>query len=87
MSPPVLDALEPFVTNLRTRREELGLTQADVAWKAYMDQSYYSRLERGVVDPSIRMVARVAAALQVETPELLRGVRATPRPHPRPRRD
>lgn len=77
------DPLEPFIANLRARREELGLTQADVAWKAYMDQSYYSRLERGLVDPSIRMVARVAAALQIETSELLRGVRAVPRPRPR----
>jgi transcriptional regulator with XRE-family HTH domain len=75
----VSDLLKPFVANLRARREELGLTQADVAWKAYMDQSYYSRLERGLVDPSIRMVARVAAALQIEAYELLRGVRATAR--------
>lgn len=80
MSPPVPDSLTPFIANLRARREELGLTQADVAWKAYMDQSYYSRLERGLVDPSIRMVARVAAALQTEASELLRGVRATERP-------
>lgn len=81
MSPPVSDPLQPFTANLRARREELGLTQADVAWKAYMDQSYYSRIERGHVDPSIRMVARVAAALQIETFELLRGVQGTARPH------
>jgi transcriptional regulator with XRE-family HTH domain len=69
------------VENLRARREELGLTQADVAWSAYMDQSYYSRIERGLVDPSIRMVARVAAALQIQPAELMRGVRGTARPH------
>ena len=82
MSPPVSDPLKPFIANLRARRDELGLTQADVAWSAYMDQSYYSRIERGMVDPSIRMVSRIAAALQVDASELLRGVRGRARPIP-----
>lgn len=74
------DPLKPFIANLATRRDELGLTQEEVAWSAYMDQSYYSRIERGSVDPSVRMVARIAAALQVDASELLRGVRGTARP-------
>jgi predicted transcriptional regulator len=82
VSPPVSDPLKPFIANLRARRDELGLTQADVAWSAYMDQSYYSRIERGMVDPSIRMVSRIAAALQVDASELLRGVRGRSRPIP-----
>lgn len=73
------DPLKQFIANLRARREALGLTQDDVAWSACMDQSYYSRIERGRVDPSIRTVVKVAAALEIDASELLRGVRGSAR--------
>jgi transcriptional regulator with XRE-family HTH domain len=44
-----------------------------------MDQSYYNRIERGKVDPSVRTVARLAAALGVTLSDLLRGVEGTAR--------
>jgi transcriptional regulator with XRE-family HTH domain len=70
----VPDPLQTFTTNLRTRRKALGLTQEAVALEAFMDQSQYSRIERGEVDPSIRTVTRVARALGATPSELLRGI-------------
>lgn len=69
------DPLEGFTTNLRARRRELGLSQEAVALEAFMDQSQYSRIERGQVDPSIRTLTRVARALGATPSELLRGIR------------
>lgn len=74
------DPLKAFTTNLRSRREALGLTQEAVAWSAWMDPSYYSRIERGRVDPSVRTVARIAAALGATPSELMLGVEGTARP-------
>jgi transcriptional regulator with XRE-family HTH domain len=71
----VPDPLEAFTINLRARRRELGLTQEAVALEAFMDQSQYSRIERGQVDPSIRTLTRVARALGATPSELLRGIR------------
>ena len=70
----MLDPLRTFTTNLRNRRAELGLSQEAVAAEASMDQSQYSRIERGEVDPSIRTLTRVARALQATPSELLRGI-------------
>jgi transcriptional regulator with XRE-family HTH domain len=70
----VPDPLATFTTNLRNRRTELGLSQEAAAYAASMDQSQYSRIERGEVDPSIRTLTRVARALDSTPSELLRGI-------------
>jgi transcriptional regulator with XRE-family HTH domain len=70
----VPDPLQTFTINLRKRRWALDLTQEAVALEAMMDQSQYSRIERGEVDPSIRTVTRVARALRTTPSELLRGI-------------
>jgi transcriptional regulator with XRE-family HTH domain len=68
------DPLDRFTLNLARRRRALGLSQDAVAAAAMMDQSQYSRIERGRVDPSIRTLARVARALTTTPSELLRGI-------------
>jgi transcriptional regulator with XRE-family HTH domain len=73
------DPLDTFTANLVRRRRALGLTQEAVAAAAMMDQSQYSRIERGRVDPSIRMVTRLARVLRTTASELLLGVRSTER--------
>jgi transcriptional regulator with XRE-family HTH domain len=71
----VIEPLRTFTTNLRRRRAELGLSQEAVASEATMDQSQYSRIERGEVDPSIRTLTRIARALESTPSELLRDIR------------
>jgi transcriptional regulator with XRE-family HTH domain len=70
------DPLDTFTMNLTRRRRALGLSQDAVAEAAMMDQSQYSRIERGRVDPSIRTLTRVARALETTPSELLRGISA-----------
>ena len=48
---------------LATRRGELGLAQAEVSARSGVQQADVSRIERGVVVPSMSTVIRLAAAL------------------------
>jgi transcriptional regulator with XRE-family HTH domain len=68
------EPLDAFTANLRRARKERGLSQEAVGDRAGMTQSQYGRIERGEVDPSIKTLARLAAAVGATASELLRGV-------------
>ena len=51
---------------VRTRRLALGLSQSEVARRAHMTQPALSRLEAGGSVPTIRVLARLAEALDAE---------------------
>jgi transcriptional regulator with XRE-family HTH domain len=55
---------------VRRRREELGLTGAELATKASMAPSAVSQIETGKRTPSSTSVMKLAAALGVEVGEL-----------------
>ncbi|WNG34827.1 helix-turn-helix transcriptional regulator [Archangium violaceum] len=55
----------------RTAREELGLTQAQVAKKAGMSPAVYGRIERGGMMPSVPALRRMAVALGASPAVLL----------------
>lgn len=67
------DPLIIFGANLRHERMTRGLTQEQVADVARIETSYYSRLERTVIDSRVRMVSRVALGLGVAPAQLMRG--------------
>lgn len=48
---------------LRQARVERGLDQADLARRAGTTQAYISRIERGVVSPSVQTLTRLLNAL------------------------
>lgn len=50
-------------------RSRQGLTQAELAEKVGVDQSYLSRLERGQRRPSARLFARLCKVLNVSLEE------------------
>jgi transcriptional regulator with XRE-family HTH domain len=60
--------------NVRQRREASGLTQEKLAELASLDPTYISGIERGVRNPGIKNVARLAKALGLSTAELCQGV-------------
>jgi len=66
--------LAKFGRNLRRRREAADLTQEGLAAKADMDRTYVSDIERGVRNPGIKNVARLAKALNVTSAKLMEGV-------------
>ena len=57
------------------KRERLarGLSQEKLAEDAGMQRSYVSDIERGVRNPSVHALGRLAMALGVDAADLLRG--------------
>jgi transcriptional regulator with XRE-family HTH domain len=53
-----------------------GFTQERLADKADLDPTYISGIERGVRNPTLAIIARLARALGVSLSELCKGVRA-----------
>lgn len=60
-----------FGRNVRRLREEAGLSQEQLAFEAGMKRGYLSDLERGVRNPTIRALARLATALSADPQSLL----------------
>ena len=56
---------------IRSRREELGLTQPELAEKTLLSQGYISRVESGKHNPTAHVVATFAKALSISADELL----------------
>lgn len=56
---------------IKSRREELGLTQPELAEKTLLSQGYISRVERGTLSPTAPAVAAFAKALSISADELL----------------
>jgi len=59
-----------FGTHLRTLRKNANLSQEEAADRAEIHVTYLSGIERGLRNPSIRNVRRLARALGVSTKEL-----------------
>jgi transcriptional regulator with XRE-family HTH domain len=71
------DVRERFGDAVRARREELGLTQENLADKAGIHRTYLSDIERGTRNVSLVNIERVAAALAVTMAELFGRVERT----------
>ncbi len=58
--------------NVRRVRQARGLSQEQLALEAGMKRSYLSELERGLRNPTVRALERLALALGIDPSELLR---------------
>lgn len=56
--------------NVKTLRLSLGLSQEELAFEAGLDRTYISQIERGVSNPSVLVLLKVATILKVEVNEL-----------------
>jgi transcriptional regulator with XRE-family HTH domain len=65
---------EQFGVNLRRLRDAAGLTQLDLALECGMDMAEISRYELGQRDPRLSTIARLAAGLDLDAAELVRGI-------------
>ena len=52
---------------LRRAREKTGLTQAEVAAKAKLNDNYYAVIERGEANPSYDILQRVMKVLEIKS--------------------
>lgn len=66
-----MDVVQLLGRNVRSYRKAKGMTQEQLALDAGMERSYVSDLERGMRNPSVRALGRLADALGVEPSSLL----------------
>jgi len=57
---------------LRARREALGWSQARLAQVAGISRGYLIRLEAAEQDPTLTVLAKLARALKMKLPELVK---------------
>lgn len=62
---------ERFGARLRAGRRALGMSQEELAQKAGLSANYIGLIERGVKQPTLDSLARIAAAVQLSVGNLL----------------
>jgi transcriptional regulator with XRE-family HTH domain len=67
-------ALRAFGHNVRRAREAKDLSQEKLAEQANLDRTYISGIERGVRNPSLLSILRIAVALRKTCSELTVGI-------------
>lgn len=60
-------------TQIRERRKAVGLSVRDLAEQTGFSPSYVSLLERGMVNPSVAAIKKIAACLDVSVASLMDG--------------
>ncbi|HTI86088.1 MAG TPA: helix-turn-helix transcriptional regulator [Alphaproteobacteria bacterium] len=66
-----MDIRKKLAENLRRIRLERGLSQEALALEADIDRAYMSGLERGVRNPTVMLLAKLANALKVPLGDLI----------------
>lgn len=59
---------------IRARREQMGVSQEELAYQANVHRTYVSMLERGVSNPTLSVIADLASALETTITSLAREV-------------
>ncbi|WP_234715957.1 helix-turn-helix domain-containing protein [Sphingopyxis macrogoltabida] len=72
-----MDVRQRIGWNLRRLRKEREISQEDFATDSGFDRGYISGVERGVRNPSVLVLERIAVALGVDVAELLDAQLAT----------
>ena len=62
-----------FGEKIRNAREDMDLSQRDMAKLIPMNQSNYSKIERGVQEPSMEQLRRICQILKLD-PRFLLGI-------------
>jgi transcriptional regulator with XRE-family HTH domain len=63
--------LNQLASNLREYRKAAGYSQEGLALEAEVDRTYVSQIERGVCNPSLLVLHKIATVLQVSVVNLL----------------
>ncbi|HEY8101768.1 MAG TPA: helix-turn-helix transcriptional regulator [Burkholderiaceae bacterium] len=69
-----MDPAIAFGLVLRRLRKEAGLTQEKLALDAGIDRNFVSLIERGINQPTIRILFKLADILQIQPSKILRQV-------------
>lgn len=66
-----MDVVEVLGANVRRYRKLAGISQEELSHRTGIKRTYISDLERGVRNPSVRALGRLAEALKIEPSRLL----------------
>lgn len=66
-----MDIKDVLARNVREIREQRGWSQEELGDLADVHRTYVSQVERGIRNPTIEIVARLAKALKVSAADLL----------------
>ncbi len=66
-----MDLVQLLGKNVRRYRQEMGISQEELAFRAGMKRSYLSDLERGTRNPTVRALGRLAEALSCSPADLI----------------
>ena len=75
-SVPLSEATVEFGRRVRARRNELGLSQEALADIARLHWTFVGQVERGRRNLTLHNILRLAAALDIDPGELIRGIPA-----------
>jgi len=64
--------LEQLAKNVKALRKSLSLSQEGLAFECDIDRTYISKVERGIANPSLLILLRIADVLDVEIKDLLK---------------
>jgi transcriptional regulator with XRE-family HTH domain len=78
-----MDGRRLVAWNLRRHRVERGLSQEKLAVDAQIDRTYVSSLERGLENPTVVVLDKLASALSISIADLFRTPSRGERP-PKP---
>jgi len=65
---------EELAATFRKKRNKLGKSQEDVAFKAEIDRSYFSEIECGKVSVSVAVAHKIAKALNTSLSRVMKEV-------------
>ena len=60
---------------IRYLREQKKMTLEDLSFESNVNKNYLSDLERGNRNPTVKILARIAEALELTLEELFKGIR------------
>ena len=66
-----MDICKQVGKNVRSLREEKGWSQEELADRTGLHRTYISGIERGIRNPTVTIIAKMAKQLDVEPGELL----------------
>lgn len=69
-----MDIRKQVGLNVRQLREEKGWSQEELAFETGMHRTYISGIERGVRNPTVIVIERIAMKLEVEPARLLQSL-------------
>lgn len=72
--PPISSVAEAFGQRVRTRRQELGLSQEALADRCELHWTYIGQVERGQRNISLHNIVRIARGLDIDAGELVSGL-------------